>query len=87
MTEGRIKSRSMRRVAVKLPGNRVRVHYRKRKPDRAICAECGAKLNGVPRERPYKMSNMPKTKKRPERPFGGYLCTRCMRKKILQTIQ
>ena len=86
MTEGRIKSRTMRRVAVKLPGNRSVIHYRKRKPSRAICGECGAKLNGVPRERPYKMMNMPKSKKRPERPFGGVLCTKCMRKKILGSI-
>jgi len=27
--------------------------------------------------------NMAKTKKRPERPYGGVLCTRCMRKTMI----
>jgi ribosomal protein L34E len=26
---------------------------------------------------------MPKTQKRPERPFGGMLCSACMRRKII----
>lgn len=74
------KSRSLRRVYVKTPGSRVVVHYRKRKPKIAHCSSCGAILKGVPRERPYKMQNMPKTKKRPERPYAGVLCSKCMRK-------
>ena len=36
-------------------------------------------LSGVPRERPAKMANMPKTLKRPERPYGGVLCSKCTR--------
>ena len=87
MAEAKIKSRTFRRIKVKLPGNRVTVHYRKRKPRQAICAGCGAVLHGVPRERPYKMRNMPKTKKRPERPFGGILCSICMRKRIKESIK
>ena len=83
MAEAKIKSRTFRRIKVKLPGNRVTVHYRKRKPRQAICADCGAVLHGVPRERPYKMRNMPKTKKRPERPYGGVLCSACTRRKII----
>lgn len=87
MVEGRIKSRTFRRIKVKVPGNRSTVQYRKRKPAAAKCAGCGAALSGVPRERPYKMKNMPKTKKRPERPYGGVLCSRCMRKKIKEDIK
>ena len=41
--------------------------------------KCKAILKGVPRERPYKMRTMAKTKKRPERPYGGVLCSKCMR--------
>ena len=82
MVEGRFKSRTFRRVKVKTPGAKVVTHYRKRKPKIAHCGGCGAKLQGVPRQRPYKMQNMPKTKKRPERPYGGVLCSKCMRQKI-----
>jgi len=76
------RSRSLRRIKVVTPGGENKVHYKKRKPSKAVCGKCGAVLKGVPRERPYKMQNMPKTSKRPERPFGGVLCTKCMRIKM-----
>ena len=83
MVSGRHKSRSMRRVRITTPGNRRVTHYKKRKPRGARCAECGAMLKGTPRERPYKMRKLAKTKKRPERPYGGILCSRCTRKRII----
>ena len=73
------RSRSLRRIKVVTPGNRNKVAYKKRKPSKAVCSRCRALLKGVPRERPYKMQNMPKTMKRPERPYGGVLCSKCMR--------
>jgi large subunit ribosomal protein L34e len=83
MPAGSRKSRTFRRVFVKTPGNRTIVHYRKRKPKRATCAKCGQILAGVPNERPYKLQNMPKTSKRPERPYGGVLCSKCMRETMI----
>lgn len=83
MVEGKHKSKTYRKVFVKTPGGNTATHYRKRKPSAAKCASCGAVLSGVPRERPYKMQNMPKTKKRPERIYGGNLCSKCSRKKII----
>ena len=78
------RSRTLRRMQVKLPGGRTVLHYKKRKPANAQCGNCGSFLKGVPRERSLKMSNMPKTKKRPERPYGGNLCSRCTRELIIQ---
>ena len=75
-------SRKRRRVFVKTPGGRVHIHFVKRKPAKAHCADCGKELQGVLAERPYKMQNTAKTKKRPQRPYGGNLCSRCSRKKI-----
>ena len=77
------RSRSLRRVFVKTPGGENKLTHRKRKPSKAICAKCGTVLKGVANERPHKMQNMPKTKKRPERPFGGVLCSKCTRLKII----
>jgi len=77
------RSRTFRRVYRKTPGGRTVLHHVKRKPSKAICSECGKVLCGVPRERPYKMQRMAKTKKRPERPFGGMLCSKCSRLKII----
>ena len=80
---GRYKSRSFRQVSRKVPGGKTKIHYKYKKPKKAHCAKCGALLAGVPRERPNKMKNMAKTKKRPQRPFGGVLCSKCMRKEII----
>jgi large subunit ribosomal protein L34e len=87
MVEGKKRSRTFRRVFKKTPGGKTKKFYLKRKPGKAQCADCGAYLKGVPRERPYKMQNMPKTKKRPERPYGGKLCSICTRKKIIGQVR
>lgn len=78
MPARKLRSRSLRRVYVKTPGGKTVLHYRRSKPKIGHC-KCGAKLKGVARERPYKMMNMAKTKKRPERPYGGVLCSKCLR--------
>ncbi|MCB9358599.1 50S ribosomal protein L34e [Candidatus Woesearchaeota archaeon] len=82
MVSGKHKSNSKRKVFVKAPGNTVKVHYRERKPNKAVCAVYGTPLAGVARETPSKMRNMPKTAKRPERPYGGVLSSRAMREKM-----
>lgn len=79
MPSGKHKSRTLRRVFVRTPGSKTKIHYRKRKPNAAHCAGCGVKLPGVPCELASKMANLPKTKKRPERPYGGMLCSTCLR--------
>ena len=84
MPAGRHKSRSLRRVFVRTPGGRTVLHYRKRKPKNAKCSNCGIVLRGVPRERPFKMKKMAKSKKRPSRPYAGVLCGKCMRALIIE---
>lgn len=84
MVEGAKRSRTFRRVKVKTPGGNTKIHYRRRKPAKAKCAGCGKVLAGVARALPIQIKNTPKTKKRPERPYGGVLCTRCTRNKIKQ---
>jgi len=86
MLPNKTKSRTYRRVKVRITKG-VTIHYKKRKPAKAKCADCGKQLAGVPRERPIKMQNMPKTAKRPERPFGGCLCSACSRKKIVAEVR
>lgn len=79
MPAPRFRSRSFRRVKKRLPGGKLVTHYEKRTPKVAKCAQCGNALKGIPRERPYKMQKLGISKKRPERPFGGYLCSNCSR--------
>lgn len=82
-----LRSRSLRKVYRKVSGGRVSIHYKKRKPSTAKCGNCGTMLKGVPRELPFRMRSMAKTKKRPERPFGGVLCSRCMRQEIINKVR
>ena len=82
MPAPRLRSTSVRKVHVKTPGGRTTLHYRRKKPSKAICSSCKKELAGVPRERPHKMRTMAKTKKRPERPYGGTLCSKCTRREI-----
>lgn len=87
MVSGKHKSGRFRRVSRKTPGNRVAVHFKNRKPKVPKCANCGAALKGIPRALPAKLRNMPKTKKRPERPYGGKLCSKCSRIMIKSKIK
>ncbi len=78
----RYRSRTLRRVKKVTPGGKNVVHYKKRKPSPAKCGNCGKPLGGVPSERPYKMRTLAKTKKRPERAYGGVLCPSCLKAKL-----
>ena len=87
MPAPRLRSRSLRKIFRKVPGGATKLHYKKQKPKVAKCGSCGTGLKGVPREFPFRMRNMPKTFKRPERPYGGVLCSKCMRLKILEQVR
>lgn len=79
MPRGMFKSRTLRRIFKKLPGGNTELRYEQRNPKVAHCGRCGANLHGIPRAKAQDLARMPKTKKRPERPFGGVLCSRCHR--------
>ena len=80
MPANRFRSRSYKRVNTKTPGGVNVLRYKKKKPSKHVCAECGAVLHGVPRGRPFEVNKLAKSKKRPNRPFGGNLCPECTRK-------
>jgi len=79
MVRGNKRSRTFRRVYVKTPGGKTVLHYRKRKSAKPQCGACGKVLPGVARGRITDIKKMSKTERRPERPFGGALCSECMR--------
>jgi large subunit ribosomal protein L34e len=84
MPEPYKRSRSLRRLQIRTPGGKTVVHYVERKPGKAQCSKCGNLLKGVPRKRNIEMHNLAKTKKRPERPYGGNLCSKCMRDLVIE---
>lgn len=87
MVRPALRSRSLARRYVRLPGGDTVIHYRKRKPSPARCAVCGKPLNGVPRLRPVELRKLPKTMRRPERPYGGVLCPKCLRELLKKSIR
>ena len=84
MRQKRSKRSKMRTIRTRLPSGKVRISLEKRKPGRAKCVGCGAYLHGTTSLRKAAMQHMPKSEKRPERPYGGVLCSACMRKKITE---
>ncbi|MFW5976886.1 MAG: 50S ribosomal protein L34e [Candidatus Nanoarchaeia archaeon] len=79
MPRGMYRSRTLRRKDVKTPGGKTVRRYKQRKPHVAHCGRCGAKLQGIPRIRASLFAKLTKSQKRPERPYGGVLCSRCLR--------
>ena len=84
MPKPSLRSTSWRKVKVKTPGGKSVTHYTKRKNAKSKCAECKAELHGVARGTTDRIKKLPKTKKRPERPYGGTLCSKCSRKKFIE---
>jgi large subunit ribosomal protein L34e len=76
------KGKSERKVFVKTTrGNKVK--YVGKNPDSDVCSECNENLKGIPRTKVSKIGNTPKSKKRVNRKYGGNLCNKCSRKKII----
>ncbi len=86
MVSGKHKSHTLRKVFVKTPGGRTTVQYKRRKPQHTRCS-CGTKLLGVPRDIPGRIKKLSKSEKKPSRPYGGNLCSSCMRKQIKAKIE
>ena len=78
------RSKKLRKVYTRTPSSKSKIVYKKRKPKSAKCALCKKTLQGVPRERPYKMRNTSKSKKTSKRIFGSYLCTKCTKREIIR---
>ena len=78
------RSRKMNRIYVKTPSNKSKIVYRKPKPKANKCAVCKKPLHGISRLRPSKLRNTSKSKKKPKRIFGGYLCANCAKREIIR---
>jgi len=87
MVQGKFKSGHYRRVHVKVPGGRTLLKFKEKKPQQPHCGECGKPLPGIPRMFRAEAKNATKTKKRPQRPFGGVLCSSCTRKRIIAQLK
>ncbi|NOZ59060.1 MAG: 50S ribosomal protein L34e [Euryarchaeota archaeon] len=81
------RSRSLKRVAKRTPGGRLVFHFRKKRPGYAKCAICKRELHGLPRGRSSEVRRLPRSRRRVSRPYGGYLCSSCMRAEIKRLVR
>jgi len=75
--------RSGKRKLVKTPGGKYYYKSSPDKPKRAHCATCDRTLPGVPRGSNVEIRRISKTQRRPSRPYGGQLCSPCLRRKLI----
>jgi len=68
-------STSLKKARVRTPGGRIVVRYNYKKHSKHLCAICKNELHGKPTGRPVEIGRLAKSERRPERPFGGMLCS------------
>ena len=83
MVQGKYRSRTFRRIKVTTPSGRRTVHFERKRNGAPTCADCGSLLKGVARGTPHQVKKTSKSERRPERPYGGVLCSACTREKII----
>ena len=81
------RSRSVKRVAKRTPGGRLVIHFKKKRAGYAKCAICKRELHGVARGRSSEIRKLPRNRRRVSRPYGGYLCSACMRAEIKRLVR
>lgn len=69
------------------PGGKPSRKKKSDKPSKARCALCAKVLPGVPCRSPAGLAKLAKTEKRPERPFGGVLCSPCLSQVIRDKVR
>jgi large subunit ribosomal protein L34e len=71
---------------VRTPGGRLVWRPVEFKRGEARCAWCRGELHGTPALPKTEMRRIPKSSRRPERPYGGYLCPRCLRSGLVRAV-
>ncbi|RLF00366.1 MAG: 50S ribosomal protein L34e [Thermoprotei archaeon] len=79
-----LRSRSLRRVKIRTPGGLSVVHYERRKHSLPKCALCKRPLRGIGKLLPREER---KGVRMPTRPYGGYLCHKCLENALKRAIR
>ena len=75
------------KIKRRTPSGKIAFHNRKERPTPVKCANCKSPLHGIPRLIPSKMKKLSVSERRPERPYGGYLCSNCSREVFREKIR
>ena len=77
------RSHTLRKIFKRIPSGISKIFYKKRKNSKLLCTECKKELHGISPKIQSKLRNTTKSKKRPERKYGGVLCPACTKRKII----
>jgi len=77
-------TRSNKTRVVRTPGNRLTLHYIKKKAKGPRCGDCGSTLAGIPRLRPVEYSRISRRQKKVNRSYGGSRCASCVKARIIR---
>ena len=69
---------------MKVPGGRLRYFNARRKTSRPVFSVTGQILPGIPQTKRFQTSKISKSKRRPQRPYGGVLSSSAMRSLIIK---
>lgn len=87
MVAGSKRTRCIKKTQVVVPSGKVVTRYKRKAYSAARCQLTGQKLNGVPRTNKTELRKMPKSSRRPTRPFGGVLCPAAMRRVLIERVR
>ncbi|MEM2816481.1 MAG: 50S ribosomal protein L34e [Candidatus Bathyarchaeia archaeon] len=79
MPQPHLRTRSLKKVKVKVPGGRTKTHCKKEKVSTVICAVCRKPLAGVPLKDPAEVRKLSYSSRRVWRPYGGHICSNCLK--------
>jgi len=73
---------------VRTPGSKVVVQYVQKRGHGPRASQdscsCGERINGIPQLRPYHYKKLAKKDKTVSRPYGGVICGRCVKSRIIR---
>merc|ERR1711893_204930 len=77
-------TRSNRRRVSKTPGGKLVYLYKKKLGSTPKCGGCKLMLRGLTAARPLELSSMSKRHKKVTRAYGGSVCHKCVRSRIVR---
>ncbi len=86
MVRRSLRSRSLRKIHVKTMSG-VKIHFKSRPSSLPKCSCCKTVLKGIKKLLPYQYKSISKSEKKVNRPYGGNLCSSCMRLKIKSIVR
>ena len=87
MPQPHLRTRSQKRLRVKLSSGKNRIHYRAGNISPLLCTLCNQPLAGMPHQAQKEMRKLNRSQKRIWRPYGGRICHNCLKSALKQAVR